>query len=89
MKKLSTLVILVLVVGLVSCAAPGDSATGDTQTVAVAVNADCPLTGRAVGEGKLVEYKGTTIGLCCDNCMARWPTLTMEEMDAALETAVK
>ena len=89
MKKLSILVILVLVVGLVSCAATGDSATGDTQTVAVAVNADCPIQGRAVGEGKLVEYKGTTIGLCCDNCMAAWGTMDNERKDELLAIAIK
>lgn len=87
MKKLSIVLILVLVVGLVSCAT--DAATNDTQTVAVAVNANCPMQGRAVAEGKLVEYKGTTIGLCCDNCMAAWGTLSAERKDELLATAIK
>ena len=87
MKKLSIVLILVLVVGLVSCAT--DAATNDTQTVAVAVNADCPIQGRAVAEGKLVEYKGTTIGLCCDNCMANWGTLSAERKDELLAIAIK
>ena len=90
MKKLSIVLILVLVVGLVSCAATTD-ATNDTQTVAaaVAVNADCPIQGRAVGEGKLVVYKGTTIGLCCDNCMAAWGTMSAERKDELLAIAIK
>jgi hypothetical protein len=87
MKKLSIVLILVLVVGLVSCAT--DAATNDTQTVAVAVNANCPMQGRAVAEGKLVEYKGTTIGLCCDSCMAAWGTLSAERKDELLATAIK
>ena len=85
MKTLTTLAACILF-ALTSCS----STQADQPTIqAGVVNATCPLQGDDVVEGKVVEYKGHLIGMCCDNCVAAWDDLTVGQKDSALATALK
>lgn len=42
----------------------------------------CPLTGRPMAEDKTVSVSGTTVALCCPNCLGK---VTKAEGDAQLE----
>ncbi len=46
------------------------AAVTDAADDAVAVNTECPLSGRAIAaEGKRVSYEGKVYGLCCNGCV--------------------
>ena len=37
------------------------------------VNKKCPVSGEDVdAKGKTVQYKGKTVGFCCDKCLAKF-----------------
>ena len=39
---------------------------------AAPVNSTCIMSGKPVKEGVTSEYKGKTVGFCCNNCKARF-----------------
>ena len=62
LKTLAPLAVLALLA--VSCK------TSEPATSAVkAGNATCPMSGHEVDPDTYVEYEGTKIYLCCDDCM--------------------
>lgn len=85
MKKLSALLSALFLLGLVSCASTGASANVETGII----NSTCPLQGRDVAAGKVVEYNGYAIGLCCDNCIAGWENMSVDQKDAVLADLLK
>ncbi len=60
------------------------------QNVVPAVNARCPISGKAIDRMNIPEdqsrmYKGMKIGFCCTNCPGVWDKLSDAEKDAKLE----
>jgi YHS domain-containing protein len=49
---------------------PATTQPAATQPAATPVNKKCPVTGEDVNaKGKTVQYKGKTVGFCCDDCI--------------------
>jgi hypothetical protein len=58
----------------------------EAPAVAATLNAKCPMMGEGVTpEGGTVDFRGQTIGFCCDGCGAKFEKLTDEKKLAALE----
>ena len=59
-------------VALIAAEKPADKpvATQPAATQPAPVNKKCPVTGEDVNpKGKTVQYKGKTVGFCCDDCI--------------------
>jgi YHS domain-containing protein len=78
--QLLLLLPLLLLVNVFIFAAPAekspDKPAATTQPAAAAatqpapVNKKCPVSGEDVdAKGKTVQYKGKTVGFCCDDCI--------------------
>jgi len=37
-----------------------------------AVNSACPISGRSVEGGPIVDYNGSQVGFCCNGCANGW-----------------
>ena len=58
------------------------------------VNASCPVSGapldpNGVAASRTREYKGQTIGFCCDFCPKKWDRMTEEEKSKNLAEAME
>jgi len=54
---------------------------------AKAVNDYCPIAGGPVSDEQKVNYKGTTIGFCCANCLQAFMEMSEAERNEALARA--
>lgn len=80
----ATIALLGLVVG---CSQGTSSPSPEANTVAT-VNEHCPIMGGEVTpEGGTTEWKGQTIGFCCDGCEEKWDALSDEEKGEKLAAA--
>jgi YHS domain-containing protein len=59
-----------LCLGLIAAAPPGPSTQESTEKTPV--NKKCPLTQEDVDKKVTVDYKGKTIGFCCEDCIAKF-----------------
>lgn len=65
-----------------------EKAGKDSGSAMTASNTVCPVSGRAMDpEAPTREYKGRTVGFCCDDCPKKWDTSTDAQRDAMLEKA--
>lgn len=56
----------------------------------MAVNTICPIMGSDVDpDAATVEFKGQTVGFCCDGCDDKWNNLSDEEKEQKLAEAKK
>ena len=75
MRVISSIVVFVLMAGSVALIAgaadkPADKPTTVASTQPAPVNKKCPVSGEDVNpKGKTVQYKGKTVGFCCDDCI--------------------
>lgn len=54
------------------------SIKSDAQTIQFA-NAKCPIMGGKPKAELTAQYKGKTIGFCCEGCPEKWAAFTEEE----------
>ena len=96
--SLSALILaLGLMVSTVGCdngskAAPTNTTTTktDTNENEMAVNTICPIMGNEVDpDAATVEFKGQTVGFCCEGCDEKWNKLSDEEKEQELAEAKK
>ena len=63
-------IVLMLGVGGVMVAAAEKAADKPASTQPTPVNKKCPVSGEDVDlKVKTVQYKGKTVGFCCDDCI--------------------
>src|SRR6056297_414456 len=56
------------------------TATPETEATSVSfANTECPIMGGEPSPELTAEYKGQTIGFCCDGCPQKWAKLSAEE----------
>jgi YHS domain-containing protein len=70
--SLSCFIVMAASVALIAAEKPAaDNKPAATQPAAPApVNKKCPVTGEDINpKGKTVQYKGKTVGFCCDDCI--------------------
>ena len=88
MKNLLKCMMVVAAAGslaLVGCGKKesGTAATteGNKPTVVKAgFNSVCPMSGEEIGESTVrAEFQGETVAFCCEDCLAKWNTMTDEE----------
>ena len=59
-----------LIAGAADKPAAADKPTTTAATQPAPVNKKCPVSGEDVNpKGKTVQYKGKTVGFCCDDCI--------------------
>ena len=59
----------------------------DTKAVSMgAVNSACPISGRNVEGGPLVDYNGAQVGLCCNGCVNGWDKKSDADKQAFLNS---
>ena len=68
----------------------GPHVMGTAANAAKPVNQVCPImNGEVDPEGELAEYRGHTIGFCCDGCKPDWEALDDRDKAAFVEEALK
>jgi len=77
-----------VVIGLAGCESADNgaemAATAPDASMGV-INERCPMMGTPVSESvATAEYKGYTIGFCCDGCPDAWERKSAEEKDEML-----
>lgn len=69
---------------------PKDKQSQAETNKSVAVNTVCPIMGNDVDpDAVTVQFKGQTIGFCCDDCDEKWAKLTDKEKEEKLAEAKK
>ena len=65
-----------------------DQQTKTTTDTNVAVNTVCPIMGGKVDPDiETAQFKGQTVGFCCEGCDEKWNKLTDDEKDQKLAEA--
>jgi YHS domain-containing protein len=65
------LMVLMVVLGSLGLGA-GFAVSAEKEKAASPVNSKCPVGGREANAKKTVVYKGETIALCCNKCLAKF-----------------
>jgi hypothetical protein len=71
---------ITLSTGLAACSSDQQASTASGSATQVAmVNATCPFTGEANDPAVTTQYKGKTVGFCCEGCVGKWNKLSDAE----------
>ncbi len=92
MKKMLSLLLCVVVLGVVGCDNKADNKGNKKPgtkpgTQAAAKTKVCPVTGKEIKEGNgmtplMVKYEGKDVALCCKGCKAKFDKDPKKYMDA-------
>jgi YHS domain-containing protein len=69
MKLLRTALVVTSLFFVAACSSTSNS----TATNGKAMNATCPVSGKAIdGDSPVTTFDGKTIGFCCNNCVSKF-----------------
>lgn len=83
MKHLSTTLLFSAFLALAACSSTNNATNGK------AMNATCPVSGKAIDDASPVTtFDGKTIGFCCNNCVSKFNGMPSADKQAKITSSM-